>query len=130
MTQSGPLELAYLGDAVWELYVRNRQLEKSGRVKDLHRQAVSHVRAGAQAASLRRISEMLTEEEQAVVRRARNAHQTPTKNADIAEYHMATAFEALLGWLYLEGRNGRLDQLMAAAYDEEESHTPNGGNSL
>ena len=126
MIDPGSLELAYLGDAVWELYVRARQLETGCRVKELHRQSVSHVKAAAQAEALRAISERLDENEQAVVRRARNARQTPTKNADIADYHMATAFEALLGMLYREAQNERLSELMCAAY-EAVNQTPDGG---
>ena len=111
----GSLELAYLGDTVYDLYVRRRLVINGGRMKDLHRAAVSQVRASAQSEALSRIEDMLTEEEQGVVRRARNAKQNPPKNADPGDYHRATAFEALLGFLYLTGRQERLDQILTTA---------------
>ena len=78
----GSLELAYLGDALYDLRVREALTRKGGRVKNMHREAVKHVCAHAQAEALSRVEGMLDEEEQNVVRRARNAHQTPSKNAD------------------------------------------------
>ena len=111
----GSLELAYLGDTVYDLYVRRRLVINGGRMKDLHRAAVSQVRASAQSQALTRIEEMLTEEEQGVVRRARNAKQNPPKNADPGDYHRATAFEALLGFLYLMDRQARLQEILTAA---------------
>ena len=111
----GSLELAYLGDTVYDLYVRRRLVINGGRMKDLHRAAVSQVRASAQSEALSRVEEMLTEEEQGVVRRARNAKQTPPKNADPGDYHRATAFEALLGYLYLLDRQERLHEILTVA---------------
>ena len=116
----GSLELAYLGDTLWDLMVRTRLVKKGGRMKDLHRAAVKRVCAKAQSEALARIEAVLTEEEGAVVRRARNARQTPPKNADPGEYHRATALEALIGWLYLSGQKTRMDELMNAALPEEE----------
>ena len=115
----GSLELAYLGDTLWDLMVRSRLVKKGGRMKDLHRAAVKQVCARAQSEALERIEAMLTEEEAAVVRRARNARQSPTKNADPGEYHRATALEALVGWLYLTGQRARMEELMNAALPEE-----------
>ena len=109
------LELAYLGDSVCDLFVRRRLLETGGRMKDLHRAAVKQVCAHAQCEALSRVEELLDEEEAAVVRRARNARQTPTGHADPAEYRRATAFEALVGYLYWQGRNERLQQILRAA---------------
>ena len=92
-------------------------------MKDLHRAAVAQVRASAQSEALGRVEGMLTEEEQGVVRRARNARQNPPKNADPGEYHRATAFEALLGFLYLMHREERLHEILAAANpDKEDAH--------
>ncbi len=116
----GSLELAYLGDTLWDLMVRTRLVRRGGRMKDLHRMAVSQVCARAQSEALARIEALLTEEEAAVVRRARNVKQTPTKNADPGDYHRATALEALVGWLYLSGRTARMDELMRRALPEEE----------
>lgn len=119
----GSLELAYLGDTIYDLYVRRRLVIAGGRMKDLHRAAVSQVRASAQSEALTRIEHLLTEEEQSVVRRARNAKQHPPKNADPGDYHRATAFEALLGYLYLTGREERLCELLLTANpDKEDAH--------
>ena len=111
----GSLELAYLGDTLWDLFVRTRLVRRGGRMKDLHRAAVKSVCAAAQSEALSRIESILTEEETAVVRRARNAHQTPTRNADPAQYHRATGLEALIGYLYLNGREDRMNELMELA---------------
>lgn len=111
----GSLELAYLGDTIYDFYVRRRLVLSGGRMKDLHRAAISQVCASAQSQALARVEELLTEEEQAVVRRARNVRQTPHKNNDPGEYHRSTAFEALLGFLYLAGRMDRLREILAAA---------------
>ena len=119
----GSLELAYLGDTVYDLYVRRRLVVAGGRMKDLHRAAVSQVRASAQSEALARVEELLTEEEQGVVRRARNAKQSVPKSATPGEYHRATAFEALLGYLYLMHREERLHEiLMTANPDKKDAH--------
>ena len=78
----GSLELAFVGDTLWDLFVRARLVKKGGRMKELNRAAVQCVCAAAQSQALARIEDSLTEEENADVRRARNARQTPTKNAD------------------------------------------------
>jgi len=112
-----PLTLAYLGDALYEAWVRERLLEQGYvRVNDLHRHALRYVRATAQAAILARLMPELTEQEQDVVRRGRNAkgHAAP-KSADPAEYAASTGFEALLGYLHLAGQEERLAQLLRAA---------------
>lgn len=108
----GSLELAMVGDSVYDLYVRSRLVKRGGRVRDIHRNAVKYVNAHAQAQALDRIEGELTDEEASIVRRARNARQTPTKNADAGEYHRATALEALLGYLYLTGQNERLNRFL------------------
>lgn len=115
----GSLELAYLGDTLWDLFVREELVRTGGRMKELHRAAVARVRASAQSRALARIEEGLTEEEAAVVRRARNAHQTPPKNADPADYCRATALEALFGYLYLTGQLERMKTLMRQAENRE-----------
>ncbi len=111
----GSLELAYLGDALYDLAVREALVRRGGKVRDLHRAAVERVCAHAQAEALSRVMDRLTEEEQAVVRRARNAHQSPPKNADRAEYHRATGLEALIGYLYIMGREARMREILDAA---------------
>ena len=119
----GSLELAYLGDTVYDLYVRRRLVIAGGRMKDLHRAAVSQVRASAQSEALARVESILTDEEQGVVRRARNTKQSVPKSATPGEYHRATAFEALLGFLYLLGRTERLQEILTTANpDKEDAH--------
>ena len=118
----GSLELAYVGDTVWDLYIRERLVRRGGRMKALNRAAVARVCAAAQSQALGRIEDELTDDERAVVNRARNAHQTPAKHADPGDYHRATALEALIGYLYLTGQTGRMDALMRAAMPEEDIH--------
>ena len=113
----GSLELAYLGDTVYDLYVRTRLVQQGGKMKQLHKQAVSVVCAHAQSEALTAVEPLLTEEEQDVVRRARNCKQHPPRHADPAEYHRATALEALIGFLYFMGRNERIDVIVNTALD-------------
>ena len=111
--------LAYLGDCVLELCVREH-LVRSGFSSSsaLNREALNYVRASAQAEAMKRILEVLSEEEAAVFRRGRNVGHTNTpKSATVAEYRSATGMEALFGWLHLAGRQERIDELFALAYD-------------
>ena len=113
MSAMGSLYLAHIGDAVYELMTRSYLCSKSvtsaGR---LHRETVRRVCARAQANAAESILPLLTQEEQAVYRRGRNArvHAVP-KGASHAQYHAATAVEALFGWLYLRGSHDRLNLL-------------------
>lgn len=116
----GSLELAYLGDTVYDLYVRSHLVQKGGKVGALHRQAVKLVCAHAQSEAFSHIEEMLTETEMGVARRARNVKQSPPKNADAGEYHRATALEALIGYLYVTGQAQRLQEILAAALPSEQ----------
>lgn len=110
-----PLALAFVGDGVYSLMVRERLLAQANRpVNDLHRLAVSEVRAEAQAAAIQRLLPMLSEEETAVFKRGRNAH-TARSGAD---YHNATGLEALFGWLYLSDRIDRVRELFALCVEE------------
>ena len=115
----GSLELAYLGDTIYDLYVRRALVRRGGRVQNMHREAVSMVCNHGQSEALGRIEGLLTEAEAGVVRRARNAHQNPPRNANPAEYHRATGLEALMGYLYLTGNQARLDELMKIALPQE-----------
>ena len=116
--------LAFLGDGVYELYIRDI-LVNSG-ITDpgaLHRACTKYVRAESQAAALKdMMKEFLTEEELGLVKRARN-HKTPnrSRSAGPVEYKLATAFEALVGYYYLKGDSKRLEEIMdyAATYIEE-----------
>lgn len=111
------LTLAYVGDAVYELYVRRRLLEQGHvRVGDLHHRAVGYVRARAQAEALGQLMPALSSEEEGVVRRGRNAKgHRPPRGSDPTEYAAATGFEALLGYLYLKAQDDRLAQVLKAA---------------
>ena len=114
-TLPGSLELAYLGDSLYDLYVREHLIARGGRVRALHRDAVHLVCAHAQSEALSRVEGLLTEAEADVVRRARNARQTPPRNADAGEYHRATALEALVGYLYVTGNKDRMNAILSAA---------------
>ena len=116
----GSLELAYLGDALYDLYVREHLIARGGRVRELHREAISLVCAHAQSEALARVAGRLTDAEADVVRRARNAHQNPPRNADPGEYHHATALEALIGWLYVTDQRDRMNEVLRLALPEEE----------
>lgn len=108
-----PLVLAYVGDAVFELAVRTYlATHRRARVGELHEQAREKVRATAQARALADIEELLTDEERDIVRRARNAKVQVPKSASLYEYRYSTAFEALLGHLFLGGRLERLVYLL------------------
>lgn len=109
--------LAYLGDAVYELYVRKRVID-TGQVRAhrLHHSAVRYVHAAAQAKVIKTIFDDLPEEQQGLVKRARNKKSaTKAKNADPVDYKWATAFEALAGYLQLEGKEEELDALFQRA---------------
>ena len=110
-TDLGPLQLAWLGDAVWELHQRLRHCRQAGRSKDLHRAVVKVVRADAQATALQRLQPWLTEEEKDWVRRGRNRAGRGPRGADPAAYGKATGFETMVGWLFLNNPD-RLAELL------------------
>ncbi len=111
--------LAYVGDAVYEVEVRRRMLmSRPAHADQLHRRSVGYVRAEAQAAALRSLMEALSPEEADLVRRARNRKSlSRPRNVDPVIYKLSTAFEALIGWLYLSGRNDRLEEILRRAMD-------------
>lgn len=114
------LGLAHLGDGVYELMVRSWLcLHGKATAKGLHRAAVHYVAAPSQAQRAEKILPLLTQEEQDVYRRGRNAspHSIP-QNASREEYQAATAVEALFGWLYLRGCNDRLNELFERMMEE------------
>ena len=109
-----PLVLAYIGDAVYELYIRNHLIKTTNlKPNKLHREAIKYVKASAQAKILELIQDMLTDAEKEIVRRGRNTenHHLP-KNANPADYMHATAFEALIGYLYLTKQENRLNEIL------------------
>jgi ribonuclease III family protein len=115
-----PVVLAYAGDAVYELLIRQYLISKPNHQShDLHREATKRVSAKAQRATLEKLAPLLTEEEAAVVRRGRNAKSgKPPKNADLADYRHATALETLFGYLFYERRGERIRELLAVALGE------------
>ncbi|SDZ62363.1 ribonuclease-3 family protein [Evansella caseinilytica] len=118
--QLNALALAYMGDAVMEMYVRYRLISK-GQVRPnrLHREATNYVSAKAQAKILHVFFEqgVLSDEERAVALRGRNAKSgTVPKNTDHATYRYSTALEALIGYLYLTGKTDRLDEIVGQAF--------------
>lgn len=111
-----PLTLAFVGDGVYSLMVRERLASQANRPNGaLHNMAVHQVRAEAQSAAMLRLMPLLTAEEEAVYKRGRNAHTARSGN----DYHKATGLEALFGFLYLDGRIGRVRELFAAAMEDE-----------
>lgn len=115
-----PLIWAYIGDAVFELYIRTYLINQTNlKPHQLHISSIKYVKAQAQANKLKYIEEKLTESEKDIVRRGRNAknHHIP-KNADVAEYSLSTAFEGLIGYLYLTKQNKRLKEILKWCIEE------------
>ena len=113
------MTLAYLGDSVMELYVREN-LVKSGitRSGELNSRAHEIVRATSQARAFHKIEGMLTDEEMDYFKRGRNSgHLSAPRSATISEYRTATGFEAVLGYLHLTGNKERISELLFAAYE-------------
>ena len=107
----GPLQLAWLGDAVWELHHRLQRCRRPARSQTLHQQVVQVVRADAQARCLECLDGLLSEAELDLVRRGRNRAGRGPRRGDAAAYGQATGFETLLGWLFLHDP-GRLAELL------------------
>lgn len=119
-SQFSPLTLAYIGDGVYELFVRTRVIEENENmpVHMLHKEAVKYVKAHSQSNSIDSMIALLSEDEIAVYKRGRNTKSnTMPKNADMSDYRKATGFEALIGYLYLSGEEKRLNELMNIAYE-------------
>ena len=115
-----PLVWAYVGDSVYELFIRTNLVNNSNeKVHKLHINAIKYVKAAGQAKILKAIEEELTEEEKNIVRRARNTQNHHiAKNATPAEYAYATAFEGLIGYLYLTKQDERLKYILNKALEE------------
>ncbi len=113
-----PLTWAYVGDAVYELYIRTNLVNNTKlKPHKLHLESIKYVKAKAQADLLKKLEEVLTDEEKDIVRRARNAenHHLP-KNADPADYMYSTAFEGLIGYLYLTKKDERLAEILKLCF--------------
>ncbi|MGG6312234.1 Mini-ribonuclease 3 [Paenibacillus macerans] len=122
-----PLALAYIGDAVYEVAVRQHVIARANlRPHHLHGQSTKYVSAKAQAELLALLEPLLNEEEKDVVRQGRNAKSgTVPKNANVLDYRLATAFECLVGFLYYAGAHDRLRWLIAQGF----AHLENSRNS-
>ncbi len=119
-SQCSPLALAYIGDGVYELFVRTKVIEQYENIpaNKLHKHTVQYVKASSQANSINAMLPYMTEDETSIYKRGRNAKSnTMPKNADMADYRKATGFEALIGFLYLSEDSERLEELMNIAYE-------------
>lgn len=113
--QLSPLNLAFIGDCIYEILVRESLVTEANRpVNDLHKESIKFVSAKAQTQAYEKIKDILTEEETAVYKRGRNAKvgHSP-KSATEGEYHCATGIEALFGFLYLNDRTDRIKELFS-----------------
>ena len=129
LREYSPLSLAFVGDAVLELVVRTRLVTGARRrMKDLHLETVGVVKAESQARLVRQLLPELSEAEQDIIRWGRNAHSTPPRNVEPADYQLSNGFEALLGYLYLKGDEERLlyliDQALAQAEKRADPDLP------
>ncbi len=113
-----PLQLAYVGDAVWEILVRQSLALRRLNVHHMHTESISRVNARAQAGYMLLLEGSLTEEELSIAQRGRNAHarHPSPRNQDPADYAEATAFEALIGYLYLTDQSVRLSAILDAVF--------------
>ena len=112
--QMNALQLAYVGDSVWELIIRYDLAIRGYNVHHMHKECVGKVNAHSQSRILLSVQGLLTETEQEVVRRGRNAHakHAAPRNQNPDEYAASTGFEALFGFLYLTGQNDRIQELV------------------
>lgn len=118
--QMSPLTWAYIGDAVFELYIRTHLINTTYlKPNKLHVASIQYVKAKSQAELLEKLEPTLTEKEKEIVRRGRNTQTHHTaKNASVQDYMYATAFEALIGYLYLTKQDERLLQILDKTIDE------------
>ena len=107
--QLGTLQLAWLGDAVWEMHQRLRYCSRPMRSKELHNAVVKEVNASSQARAIKDIEPYLTDVERDFLRKGRNKAGRGPKNVDAATYAIATGFETIVGWLFLKNPNRLAD---------------------
>lgn len=114
-----PLVWAYIGDSVYELFIRTKLVNSSNaKPHKLHIESIKYVKAKAQADILSKIENKLTEEEKDIIRRGRNTeNHHVAKNSNVADYSKATAFEALIGYLYLSRQDERLKEILGFCID-------------
>lgn len=117
-----PLTLAYIGDCVFDLIIKTKIIAAGNKqVQKLHKETSSYVQASAQSAMMRKMQEVLTEEELKVYKRGRNAKSvSPAKNQSITDYRRATGFESLIGYLYLKKEWERMVDLVKIGLDSIE----------
>lgn len=110
------LSLAYIGDSIWEVYVRNYVISKNkySKVNKLHRESINLVKAKVQADMIKSLKEnnMLDDNMLSVVMRGRNSANNPPKNANVQDYNYATGFEAMIGYLYITENYNKLDEIV------------------
>lgn len=115
-----PLVLAYVGDSLYDVYVRSRIIQEHDGMTahKMHVEAIKFVSAHGQSLAMRYIENSLSDEELAAYKRGRNTKSyTVPKNADVGEYRRATGFESLLGWLHIGGRTERMNSIMEMSYN-------------
>ena len=114
VNQLSPLVWAYVGDSIYEAYIRVNLVNGSNaKPHKLHMESIKYVKAKAQADILHKINAKLTDEEKDIARRGRNVqNHHVAKNANVADYSMSTAFEALIGYLYLTNQDDRLEEIL------------------
>lgn len=119
-----PLALAFMGDAVHTAFIRQYVLRgQPNKINNYHNMAKKFCNAKSQKESLEKLSEVLTEEEKEVVRKARNCHSKHSaKNFDEETYKKATAFEALLGYLYISNQSNRLEEILNLSVQETQNN--------
>lgn len=124
LARISPLTLAYLGDTVYESFIREYLIRRNIflKINDLHKQAIKYVNAGAQSKAIKGLEEILTEEETRVFKRGRNHKKnTSAKNASVVDYRHATGFEAVIGFLYLNDEDERLEYIVKKSIEIIES---------
>lgn len=119
------LGLAYIGDCIYELVIRTMIVTQGNdKANHYHRKTINYVNAAAQTEMMEKIKPVLTDEEKAVFRRGKNAKTpSPAKNQSIHDYHIATGFEALMGYLYLSGQMERLEELIRIGLNNKTEDT-------
>ena len=116
-----PLQLAYVGDACYELMVRTYLLDKNLSVNILHKETIKYVKADAQSKIVHSLEEILNDKEKDIIRKGRNTKTNSSpKNADLIDYKYATGFEALLGYLYLTNQNTRLGEIFSYIIEDRD----------
>jgi ribonuclease-3 family protein len=115
-----PLQLAYIGDSVYELLIRTYLFDKNSNVNQLHKATIKYVKAKAQSELIHRVEGILTEEEKSYVKKGRNTKTNSSpKNADLLDYKYATGFECLFGYLYLSNQDERLAEIFEHMMKDE-----------